>query len=158
LHRDLKPGNILVLRGPGGEPHVKLLDFGLALLAGSLSAERAQVAGTLGYIAPEVLLGVAPSEASDLFAVGVIAHDLLIWKHPIAAHPTTALLEEMLEPSPRFAGDEQLSAPLSAVLRRAYCRAPSERYVDAAVFSQELARAADLPPPPETIEIRESFL
>lgn len=157
LHLDLKPGNILVLRGLDGL-HVKLLDFGLALLAGSLGAEQVQVLGTGGYVSPEVLVGTAPSEASDLFAVGVIAHELLVGMQSIGEYPITDLILEVLGRSPVFSGHEKLSSPLSAVLRRALCRDPSERYIDAAVFAHELARAAELPVQLETTEIRESFL
>jgi len=157
LHRDLKPGNILVVPGPHG-PRVKLLDFGLALLTQDLRARNAEIAGTLGYMAPEVLAGASPSEASDLFAVGVMAHEMFVGTHPLGSHLTAALVREFLGPAPIFTADDRLPTALSAVLRRALCRAPSERYADAAVFGQELARAVGLPIPVETIEIRESFL
>ncbi len=157
LHRDLKPGNILVIPGPGG-PQVKLLDFGLALFSQGRSAQRAEVAGTLGYIAPEILLGASASEAADLFAVGVIAHEILAGSHPLGTLPTAALLQEFLGPSPIFSEDMRLDAALAAVLRRALCRIPSERYASASEFCQDLALAAGLPPPVETTEIRNSFL
>lgn len=157
LHRDLKPGNILVASGPRG-PQVKLLDFGLALLAQELRSRLADIAGTLGYIAPEVLVGAPPSEASDLFAVGVMAHEILLGAHPLGTHHTTAFIREFLDTAPIFSGDERLSAALSAVLHRALCRAPRDRYLDASVFGLELARAAGLPVPVETAAIRESFL
>jgi len=105
-----------------------------------------------------VLVGVPPSEASDLFAVGVIAHELLVGKHPLGAQPTAALMREFLGTAPIFSEAEQLPVALSAVLRRAMCRAPSGRHADAAAFGRDLARAAGLPVPAETAEIRESFL
>jgi serine/threonine protein kinase len=157
IHRDLKPGNILVLLRPSG-PHVKLLDFGLAMLSRSLDSKQAQLAGTFGYIAPEVLSGALPSEASDLFAVGVIAYELLLGAHPLATDSTTALIAKWLGPVPIFLEDERLDGALSAVLRRALCQKPAARFACAWEFSQELARAAGLPLPAETAEIRESFL
>jgi serine/threonine protein kinase/tetratricopeptide (TPR) repeat protein len=73
LHRDLKPGNILVT----GDA-VKVLDFGLAIPR----TEEAEFAGTIEYMAPEILQGEAHSEASDLFAVGVIAYEMFTGRYP----------------------------------------------------------------------------
>lgn len=157
LHRDLKPGNILVISGDSGL-QVKLLDFGLALLSQDLRARTTEIAGTLSYMAPEVLLGSAPSEASDLFAVGVMAHELLVGAHPLGTNETQALIRELLKPSPIFSSDDRLGSALSAVLRRALSRSPQDRFPDATVFARELARAAALPVPIETSQIRESFL
>lgn len=157
LHRDLKPSNILVLSGPGG-PQIKLLDFGLAMFTRDLGSQFAEIAGTVGYMAPEVLVGAQPSVASDLFSVGVMAHELLLGTHPLGERSTGALLQEFLGSAPIFTEDAGLGDALSAVLRRAMCRTPDDRYIDAAAFCHDLARAAGLPVPNETTEIRESFL
>jgi transcriptional regulator with GAF, ATPase, and Fis domain/tetratricopeptide (TPR) repeat protein len=77
VHADLKPENIIV--SPAGEPHI--LDFGLARRGGEAGA----AGGTLFYVAPEVLLGRPAEPASDLFALGVLLHALLIKKRPSAA-------------------------------------------------------------------------
>ncbi|RKH53179.1 serine/threonine protein kinase, partial [Corallococcus aberystwythensis] len=80
IHRDLKPANILVVDG-----QVKLLDFGLAV--GPEQRVRAMSSGTPGYLAPEVLRGDAPSELSDLYAVGVLAYELFVGRHPQVSCP-----------------------------------------------------------------------
>jgi serine/threonine protein kinase len=85
LHRDLKPSNILVAAGA-----VRVLDFGLAIERG----RRASAAGTVGYLAPEVLSGEPPSERSDLYAVGVIAFELLASVHPFADRDEHRALEK----------------------------------------------------------------
>src|SRR5215475_531275 len=77
IHRDLKPENVLVVRG-----QVKVLDFGLSVRRGEDSPEDREIAGTPGYIAPEVLGGEAPSEQSDLYALGVIAYELFVGRLP----------------------------------------------------------------------------
>lgn len=72
-HRDLKPSNVLVAGG-----RVRVLDFGLALESG----ERHRPAGTLGYIAPEVMRGDPHTAAADLYAAGVLAFEILAGHHP----------------------------------------------------------------------------
>ncbi len=87
-----------------------------------------------------------------------MAHELLLGSHPLKEGPTAVLLAEFLGSTPIFSEDARLSAPLAAVLRRALCRSPMERYTDAATFAQDLARAAGMALPQETTAIRDSFL
>lgn len=72
LHRDLKPENIMLPNGGG----LRLLDLGLAYLAGMEAATAQGLAGTLRYMAPEVLRGGAPDDRSEVYALGTILHRL----------------------------------------------------------------------------------
>ena len=74
LHRDLKPNNVLV--NQAGQ--VKVLDFGLAVKQG----DHQEQAGTIHYMAPEVLKGESAVEASDLYAIGVIAYEMFTSERP----------------------------------------------------------------------------
>lgn len=143
IHRDLKPSNILVQSGRCG-PHVKLLDFGLAVRTSEASRTNGSPAGSIGYIAPELLGGAPANAAADLFSVGVIAHELLLGSHPLAACSMFERLRGFSGSAPIFLHDERLGSALSAVLRCALCREPLRRYGDAAAFSYELATAAGL--------------
>jgi serine/threonine protein kinase/tetratricopeptide (TPR) repeat protein len=94
LHKDLKPGNILISSGPTGDPRIKVADFGsAALLAperlGALgitnlgftqtgTSDAGMLTGTLLYIAPEVLAGQSPTAASDVYALGVLLYQLTV--------------------------------------------------------------------------------
>jgi serine/threonine protein kinase len=80
LHRDLKPGNVLVAQG-----QVKVVDFGLSIETRTRSTMDATqtTAGTLPYMAPELFHGIPVSRASDLYAVGVIAYELFTGHHPL---------------------------------------------------------------------------
>jgi serine/threonine protein kinase/tetratricopeptide (TPR) repeat protein len=75
LHRDLKPGNVLV--DVNGD--VKVLDFGLAV---AREQQTDGMVGTLNYMAPEVFMGQTATRTSDLFAVGIIAYELFMGQHP----------------------------------------------------------------------------
>ena len=77
VHRDLKPSNVLVTK-KGTALEVKVLDFGIATTRGS----AVELAGTLEYMAPEVLFGQAPTESADLYAVGVMMYQMLTGSHP----------------------------------------------------------------------------
>lgn len=95
IHRDIKPGNIM-LESTTSPFRVALMDFGLARLReadptvfpglSDLNGGAAIVAGTPGYLAPELLRGEPPNEASDLFALGVVLHQILTDSRPAASH------------------------------------------------------------------------
>ncbi len=92
IHRDLKPRNVLV----DNNGRVQVLDFGLAISHG----QEQEVAGTLAYIAPEVLSGESATFAADLYAVGVIAYEMLVGKHPFDIRNITTLSYEILNKQP----------------------------------------------------------
>ena len=84
VHRDIKPNNVM-LDGLGSEVRLWITDFGLAhALEAELtvSGSRSLVAGTPGYLAPELLQGHPPSQASDLFAFGVVLHQVFTGEKP----------------------------------------------------------------------------
>jgi serine/threonine protein kinase/predicted ATPase len=93
LHRDLKPSNVLVSEGCA-----YLLDFGISIQREHVDAD--QLVGTLAYMAPEVLRGEGNCEQSDLYAVGVIAYELLTGKHPFDTSSTVKLIEQVLGSAP----------------------------------------------------------
>jgi len=131
VHRDIKPENLLYCR-VGGSLHLKLCDFGIARLDHEVRGIRA---GTPGYMAPEQAFGSA-GPATDLFAVGVLAYELLTGVRPFAGVPLPG--ERASSPVPRFttpAGVLQWVERLLAV-------DPSQRPGDAAVALHALEAAA----------------
>ena len=82
LHRDLKPDNIMITQ----DGTIKIIDFGSIKIAGiqeiSTPVERLELLGTKNYTAPEYLLGMAGSNKSDLFSLGVITYEMLTGKLP----------------------------------------------------------------------------
>ncbi len=86
VHRDIKPKNVMLER-TGSRIQVFLLDFGLARLHHSDATvlKTGMVAGTPGYLAPELLRGQRPTKASDVFALGVVLHQVLTGERPLDA-------------------------------------------------------------------------
>lgn len=152
IHRDLKPENVLVVRG-----QVKVLDFGLSLRRGEESAESYDLAGTPGYIAPEVLCGQGPSEGSDLYALGVIAYELFVGRLPFQARD---LVELQMETSrtvlPR--PSDPVPPPLRPVLEKLLHPDVRARHGDAAEVIAEFSQALGWPFSAETVSTRESLL
>ena len=149
IHRDLKPDNVLVT----GD-HLRLVDFGLALEP----EQSREVAGTLSYMAPEVLEGQGASMATDLYAVGVMAFELLGGRYPYVYRGIDELIMAVLNGEPDWSALAHLPAAVRGVIMRLLARAPQDRYADAAHVIRDLSAALALPPPAETGAIRDSYL
>ena len=157
LHRDLKPGNIMVT--PKGR--VKVLDFGLAKLAQMSGDDTRSMAltevgtatGTLAYMAPEQLLGEPVDARADLYALGVVLYELVTGRRPFRATLVTALANEVLHGrlEPPRASVPSLSARTQGVILRAMEREPARRYQTADEMLGELRRLAE-PDPGEFAE------
>jgi tetratricopeptide (TPR) repeat protein len=152
IHRDLKPDNALVVNG-----QVKVLDFGLAVARGQQSASDFP-AGTFHYMAPEILVGGDVTESADLYAVGVMAFQLLSGDYPFDKNRSleaqvTAIIEQPPNLSLLKANDA-----LVAVVGKLLAKTPDRRYASANDAIEALCKAAGLPTPPETQAIRESFV
>jgi|GEM_PF-1317868 serine/threonine protein kinase/tetratricopeptide (TPR) repeat protein len=154
LHRDLKPGNILVAQG-----QVKVVDFGLSIETRTHSSmdSTQTTAGTLPYMAPELFHGAPVSRASDLYAVGIIAYELFTGHLPFSTHNIAVLVNEVLNKTVNV-HNIALEENLAIVLERLLAKNKEERSSDARQVIQDLCQATNLPLPPETKAIRESFL
>src|SRR4051812_2445292 len=88
VHRDIKPSNIMV----GPEDHLTLLDFGIARAAEGVNLTRTgTMVGTPEYMAPEVVTGGIAGASADLYALGVVAYEMLTGHVPFRASNTTAV-------------------------------------------------------------------
>ncbi len=148
LHRDLKPGNVLVI----GD-HVLVVDFGLAIKRDASQAP----AGTLMYMAPEVITGRPAEVASDLYAVGVMLYELFAGRHPFDIGSDLFLDQVWREP-PNLERLQSAGSDVAAVIGRLLAKQPEDRYASAAATMEALCRAAGLALPEESPTIRESFL
>jgi serine/threonine-protein kinase len=104
VHRDLKPQNIFLTWGPHGETVPKLLDFGMAKLLGDspIRTLSGTPMGTPLYMSPEQARGDKVDGRSDVYALGVLTHELLTGRLPISGDSTiVVLMAHILQPPPR---------------------------------------------------------
>ena len=145
LHRDVKPGNILV----ADDGTLALTDFGLAKALDQVSARLTSKGGgflgTLHYASPEQALGSELTPASDLYALGVTIFEAVTGELPFAAKTTEALLQSILHGTPRRLRDLVPKAPrdLDAVVEKLLSREPGDRYQDGEALARDLLRIRD---------------
>lgn len=141
IHRDLKPANILL--DVHGQPH--LSDFGLAKqLDGNTDlTHTGQTLGTPQYMAPEQATGTRQiGPAADIYALGVILHELLTGQLPFSAPgPVGSLVQAVLkDPVPLTWLHPDLPADLEAICLRCLEKRPQDRYASAAALADDLTR------------------
>ncbi|RJU02234.1 serine/threonine-protein kinase [Arthrobacter frigidicola] len=135
VHRDVKPGNILVL--PDGR--VKITDFGIARLADQVPlTATGQVMGTAQYLAPEQATGQQATGSSDIYALGVIGYELLAGRRPFSGESQIAIALAQVNDAPPPL-PEHIPHPVRALIASMLAKDPSDRPADA----ESLSRAVD---------------
>src|SRR5262249_12433171 len=141
VHRDVKPGNVLVRVRPDGHWNVLLADFGVARDLDT-SSQRTQVTGTFAFMAPEQFSGKF-SPASDQYALGVLAFLLLSGRTPFDGDLAALTRAHMFDPPPSLSAlNRSLPVALEAVVHRALAKDPKDRWPSVATFTQSLKAAA----------------
>jgi eukaryotic-like serine/threonine-protein kinase len=141
IHRDVKPGNILVGRGE----LVKLADFGIAKAAfaqGDVTT-TGNLLGTSRYISPEQVTGGEVDERSDLYSAGVVLYELLTGRPPFDAetHIATATMRLTTDPPPPRSVRPGIPRGLEAAVMKSLARDPDDRFQTAEEMSAALEHA-----------------
>ncbi|MBK8286824.1 MAG: serine/threonine protein kinase [Ahniella sp.] len=143
VHRDLKPSNILV----DVEGHPRVLDFGIGQMMGEghTLTETGMLLGTPAYMSPEQASGSSrPDARSDVYALGVIAYELLTDRLPLPVAGLTPLeaLRQVGEatPPPMSRLDRSLRGDLEVIVETALAKSPQQRYASAGLFADDLRR------------------
>ena len=142
LHRDIKPGNILL--DAKGEPH--LTDFGLARLVESESSvtQTLDVLGTPSYMAPEQAVGnnAAVSSATDVYGLGAVLYQLLTGQPPFAGGTTYETIKLLLDTEPRQPRllNPKIDRDLSTICLKCLEKDPKRRYSSALALAEDLER------------------
>jgi TolB-like protein/Tfp pilus assembly protein PilF/predicted Ser/Thr protein kinase len=142
LHRDIKPGNILL--DAKGEPH--LTDFGLARLVESESSvtQTLDVLGTPSYMAPEQAVGnnAAVSSATDVYGLGGVLYQLLTGQPPFAGGATYETIKLLLDTEPKQPRllNPKIDRDLSTICLKCLEKHPKRRYTSALALAEDLER------------------
>src|SRR5262245_56832312 len=142
LHRDIKPGNILLDRK--GEPH--LTDFGLARLVESESSvtHTLDVLGTPSYMAPEQAVGnnAAISSLTDVYGLGAVLYQLLTGQPPFAGGATYETIKLLLDTEPKQPRllNSKIDRDLSTICLKCLEKDPKRRYSSALALAEDLER------------------
>jgi serine/threonine protein kinase len=151
VHRDVKPGNVLIDIVPGRPEHAYLSDFGLTKADASMTSLTADGAflGTPDYCAPEQITGQAVSGRSDQYALGCVAFHLLTGTVPFPRADTFATLYAHVNEPPPAASAIVAGLPpaVDAVLARALAKRPEARYACCGEFAAALYEALRPPRP-----------
>jgi serine/threonine protein kinase/Tol biopolymer transport system component len=155
LHRDIKPGNILVARNG----YAKLVDFGLAKLQersgpGDVTVTESEsrtrqgvVLGTVAYMSPEQASGEPLDARSDIFSFGVVLYEVLAGRRPFAGRTDLEVIEKIIHGSPGPVPSD-LPAAVRQIIEKALEKDPADRYQTARDLVVDLRRAARQKPEP----------
>ena len=150
VHRDLKPENIMVCKDTAGVESAVVMDFGLAKER-KTGAEREKltatgiILGTPEFMSPEQLRGKPLDARSDIFALSLMAYEMLTGKLPWEGRNAQEMMVARLrqEPIPARTRRPELPHSVDAVLLRGAARAPEDRYASAPEFARALRQAAE---------------
>ncbi|HEV7482308.1 MAG TPA: protein kinase [Solirubrobacterales bacterium] len=136
IHRDVKPGNLMVFGGPvgGGEMTVKLTDFGIArAMEQTRITQVGSVVGTAAYLAPEQVRGEEATPATDVYALGVVIYQFLTGRLPYEGSSLAelAVRQQNESPLPPSTYNEDVPETLGGAVLRALEGDPNRRYASA---------------------------
>ena len=147
VHRDIKPGNILI----DEHGRARLVDFGIAkgLADGDLTEAGASL-GTVGYLSPEQAAGLMATPASDVYSAGVVAFEMLTGELPFAAEtPVGVAMRHVHDPAPRPSHVVPgLPPQVDPIILRALAKDPTRRWGSAGAFARALRDWRNAGPPP----------
>jgi eukaryotic-like serine/threonine-protein kinase len=154
IHRDIKPGNVMICERGGMHDVAKLLDFGLVRpVGGGQDSEKltqdGALQGTPAYMSPEQAGGQNDLDArSDIYSVGAVAYFLLTGQSPFAGRSCVKMLAAHLyeSPAPLTALRPEVPPELEGVILMCLAKNPSDRFANAGSLESALAKCANLPP------------
>ena len=155
IHRDVKPGNLMVIGGPAGGPPemtVKLADFGIARAAEQTRLTQVgSVVGTAAYLSPEQSRGEEAKPGSDVYSLAVVVYQMLTARLPYEGNSLAelALRRENEDPLPPTSYDPKIPEALSAAVLKGLENEPENRYPDAMALAAALRAGLSGIPPAE---------
>jgi len=157
VHRDMKPGNVMLMRTRSGEDFVKVLDFGIAKLrdeaASASTTSAGAIIGTPNYLSPEQARGQLIDARADLYSVGALLYELVAGRPPFHGMSPVAVVSAHLHdpPPPLLSVAPHVSEEFSAIVHKALEKRPERRWASADELRGallQLAGARSSPPAP----------
>ena len=143
LHRDVKPHNIFLSRGRGGETIAKVIDFGISKFVDDMSSTgTSETLGSPHYMAPEVLYAARlASPAADVYSLGVVLYEALTGKVPFRADSPTELYHRITTERPSLLSSVRRDIPteLDAIVAKCLEREPERRFQNGRELANALA-------------------
>ena len=146
IHRDLKPGNILLAREETGEVHPYVVDFGLAMAQDEISLSRTgMISGTPAYISPEAAQGRPLDRRTDVYSLGVVLYELLAGEPPFTGGNLARVLVRLVQEDPRPLRQVAPAIPedLETIVAKCLEKDPTRRYESARELAEDLDRFLD---------------
>ncbi len=146
VHRDLKPGNVLVGTDESGDLHAHVVDFGLAQMGDEPGLTRTGlISGTPAYVSPEQAEGKSLDRRSDVYSLGVVLYELLAGRPPFVGSNPAATLVRVIqeEPAPLRRRAPAVPADLETIVLKCLEKDPDRRYGSARELAEELDRYLD---------------
>ena len=162
-HRDLKPANIVAHKYESGERVYKVIDFGLAAIKAADDTRLTDPAfflGTLAYAAPEQLRGEEVTAATDIYSIGVIAHEMLTGGRPFDASNKATLITQILTIDPARETTRRTNLPQAVddAVMKALSKEPGDRWPSVSSFIDALKNAVGQAPATASAAAAESGL
>jgi predicted Ser/Thr protein kinase len=146
IHRDLKPGNILLAREETGEVHPYVVDFGLAMAQDEVSLSRTgMISGTPAYISPEQAQGRPLDRRTDVYSLGVVLYELLAGEPPFTGGNLARVLVRLVQEDARPLRQAAPAIPedLETIVAKCLEKDSARRYESARELAEDLDRFLD---------------
>lgn len=154
VHRDIKPGNVMLTSPDRTRAQAKLADYGIARIESSSLTQAGTMMGTPAYMAPEQFLGEPVDARSDIYAAGVLLYQLLTGRRPFEGS-ISSIMHKVLSTDAQPPSILSMDVPTAfdAVVMRALAKRPEQRFESAGAYSAALVAADEADQPADVVDM-----